>query len=99
MKIPSGLYYIPDAPKQHGTLMIEITKDRQVRIVNPASKWWRDRVFATVEEFHEVFMKETIFTDKERLVHQMGQFQNYYGKLFYYSGERLGWRYIKGVGQ
>lgn len=36
-------------------------------------------------------------SDKDRLDQQMGQFQNYYGKLFYYSGERLGWRYIKGV--
>ena len=36
-------------------------------------------------------------SDKDRLAQQMGQFQNYYGKLFYYSGERLGWRYIKGV--
>jgi hypothetical protein len=97
MKIPAGHYYIPDAPKQHGYLLIEVTKDEQVKIVSPASKWWRDKVFATVEEFREVYMKETIFTDRERLVHQMGQFQNYYGKLFYYSGERLGWRYIKGV--
>ena len=36
-------------------------------------------------------------SDKDRLDQQMGQFQNYYGKLFYYSGKRLGWRYIKGV--
>jgi hypothetical protein len=36
-------------------------------------------------------------SDKDRLVVQMGQFQNWYGKLFYYSGERLGWRYVKGV--
>ena len=36
-------------------------------------------------------------SDKDRLDQQMGQFQNYYGKLFYYSGERLGWRYITGV--
>ena len=99
MNIPAGHYYIPNAPKQHGDLWIKVTEDQQVRVKDPAAKWWRGRVFATVAEFHEVFMKETIFTDKERLVHQMGQFQNYYGKLFYYSGERLGWRYIKGVGQ
>jgi len=36
-------------------------------------------------------------SDKDRLEQSMGQFQNYYGKLFYYSGERLGWRYLKGV--
>ena len=97
MSVPAGHYYIPDAPKQHGDLWLEVTKDQQVKIKSPAAKWWRDRVFETVEEFREVFMKETIFTDRERLVHQMGQFQNYYGKLFYYSGEHLGWRYIKGV--
>lgn len=99
MKFEAGLYFIPNAPKQHGTLCIEVTKDQQVKVVNPAAKWWRDRVFASIEEFQDVFMKETYFTDKERLVQQMGQFQNYYGKLFYYHGERLGWRYIKGVGQ
>ena len=36
-------------------------------------------------------------SDNDRLGQEMGQFQNYYGKLFYYSGERLGWRYINGV--
>ncbi len=97
MKIPAGHYYIPDTPRENGYLFIEVTESFQVRVVDPVSRWWRGQVFATVEEFQEVYMKETIFTDRERLVHQMGQFQNYYGKLFYYSGERLGWRYIKGV--
>lgn len=36
-------------------------------------------------------------SDKDRMVQAMGQFQNWYGKLFYYSDERLGWRYVKGV--
>ena len=36
-------------------------------------------------------------SDKDRLEQPMGQFQNWYGKLFYYHSERLGWRYIKGA--
>ena len=36
-------------------------------------------------------------SDKDRLEQPMGQFQNYYGKLFYYHGQRLGWRYLRGV--
>ena len=35
--------------------------------------------------------------DKDRLEQCMGQFQNWHGKLFYYHGEKLGWRYLKGV--
>ena len=34
-------------------------------------------------------------SDTVRLDQPMGQFQNWYGKLFYYHSERLGWRYIK----
>jgi hypothetical protein len=34
-------------------------------------------------------------SDNVRLKQPMGQFQNWYGKLFYYHSERLGWRYIK----
>lgn len=34
-------------------------------------------------------------SDECRLAQTMGQFQLWEGKLFYYSGERLGWRYIK----
>jgi hypothetical protein len=33
--------------------------------------------------------------DADRLAQSMGQFQMWEGKLFYWSGERLGWRYIK----
>ena len=35
-------------------------------------------------------------SDKDRLEQPMGQFQNWCGKLFYYHGQRLGWRYLKG---
>lgn len=97
MKIDAGHYYIPDTPRENGYLLIEVTKDKQVKIVSPANKWWRDRVFATVEEFNQIWLKEYMFRDKALLEHQMGQFQNYYGKLFYYQGEQRGWRYIKGV--
>jgi hypothetical protein len=34
--------------------------------------------------------------DRDRLASPMGQFQLWEGKLFYYSGERLGWRYLRG---
>lgn len=34
-------------------------------------------------------------SDQDRLAHSMGQFQLWCGKLFYWSGQRLGWRYIK----
>ena len=37
--------------------------------------------------------------DADRLTQAMGQFQLWYGKLFYYSGERLGWRYLTEVEQ
>jgi hypothetical protein len=33
-------------------------------------------------------------TDSWRLSQPMGQFQFWCGKLFYWSGEFLGWRYI-----
>lgn len=36
-------------------------------------------------------------SDAERLALPMGQFQLWYDKLFYYNGERLGWRYLKGA--
>ena len=35
-------------------------------------------------------------SDTDRLNNCMGQFQLWHNKLFYYSGEFLGWRYIKG---
>ena len=62
-----GHYYVPDTPRERGYyLLIEVTEDFQVRVVSPASKWWRDRVFATVEEFHNVFMKEYIYREQFR---------------------------------
>ncbi len=97
MNIPAGHYYIPDTPRENGYLFIEVTEDFQVRVVSPAVKWWRDKVFATVEEFGQVWLKETMWRDKDLLKPEMGQFQNYYGKLFLYQGDKLGWRYIKGV--
>lgn len=97
MKIPSGHYYIPDTPRENGYLFIEVTKDHRVEVVSPASKWWSNKVFSTVEEFQQVWLKEYMFRDLALLDHQMGQFQNYYGRLFVHQGEELGWRYIKGV--
>lgn len=35
--------------------------------------------------------------DQQRLAQPMGQFQNWYDKLFYWSGDFLGWRYLKGL--
>lgn len=35
--------------------------------------------------------------DRDRLEQQMGQFQLWYDKLFYYHSDRLGWRYLKGT--
>ncbi len=97
MKIPAGHYYIPDTPRENGYLFIEVAEDDQVRVVDPVSRWWRDRVFATVEEFSQVWLKEYMFRDQALLEHQLGQFQNYYGRLFVYQGEEQGWRYIKRV--
>ena len=67
MNFVPGHYYIPDTPRERGYwLLIKVTEDRQVRIVSPASKWWRDRVFDTVEEFCEVWMKEYNFREQFR---------------------------------
>ena len=38
-----------------------------------------------------------LLSDTTRLSQPMGQFQNWYDKLFYWSGEALGWRYLKGL--
>ena len=51
----------------------------------------------SVEEFDRVWMKETMFRDKDLLIPQMGQFQQYYGKLFVHQGPEQGWQLIKGV--
>lgn len=37
----------------------------------------------------------TYINDADRLRQQMGQFQLWCGKLFYWSGDRLGWRYLR----
>ena len=34
-------------------------------------------------------------SDKDRLAQNMGQFQLWEGKLFYYHSDRLGWKYIQ----
>lgn len=39
----------------------------------------------------------TYISDDDRLVQPMGQYQLWEGKLFYYRGANLGWRYIKGL--
>ena len=68
MKFEPGHYYIPDTPRERGYwLLIEVTKDFQVKIVSPAGKWWRDRVFATVEEFQQVWLKEYMFREQFRI--------------------------------
>jgi hypothetical protein len=97
MKIPAGHYYIPDTPRENGYLFVEVTKDFQVRVVDPVSRWWRDRVFETVEEFSQVWLKEYMFRDRDLLKPEMGQFQVYYGRLFVHQGDEQGWRYIRGV--
>ena len=68
MKFPAGHYYIPDTPRERGYwLLIEVTEDRQVKVVSPASKWWRDKVFDTVEEFQQVWLKEYMFREQFRI--------------------------------
>ena len=62
-----GHYYVPDTPRERGYwLLIEVTEDQQVKVVSPADKWWRDRVFATVDEFCRVWMKEYNFRKQFR---------------------------------
>ena len=46
-------YCIPNAPKQHGDLWVEVT-DNQVKVMDPAGSWWRGKTF-TLEEFRQVF--------------------------------------------
>lgn len=55
MKINPGAWCLPNAPKQNGDLWVWVTQDQQVQVMNPASKWWRDQEFATLEEFRKVF--------------------------------------------
>lgn len=97
MNIPAGHYYIPDTPRENGYLLIQVTEDFKVKVVSPAVKWWRDRVFATVEEFSQVWLKETMWRDPDLLKPEMGQFQQYYGKLFVHQCDDQGWRYIKRI--
>ena len=68
MNVNAGHYYIPDTPRERGYwLLIEVTEDRQVKVVSPASKWWRDKVFDTVEEFQQVWLKEYMFREQFRI--------------------------------
>ncbi len=57
MKVDTGAWCIPNAPKQNGDLWVEVTEDQQVKVMNPAGAWWRGKVFATVEEFQQVYLK------------------------------------------
>lgn len=34
-------------------------------------------------------------SDEDKISQAMGQFESWYDKLFYWSGDRLGWRFIK----
>ena len=97
MNFPAGHYYMPDTPRENGYLLIQVTEDFRVRVVSPAVKWWRNRVFDSIEEFSRVWMKETMFRDKDLLQPAMGQFQQYYSKLFCHQGPEQGWQLIKGV--
>ena len=97
MNFDAGHYYVPNTPRENGYLLIQVTEDFKVRIVSPAVRWWRDRVFDSVEEFGRVWMKETMFRDPDLLRPAMGQFQQYYGKLFCHQGSEQGWQLIRGV--
>jgi len=55
MKVDAGAWCIPNAPKQNGDLWVNVTADQKVEVMNPAGTWWRGKVFATVEEFRQVF--------------------------------------------
>ena len=48
----SEVYCIPNAPRQHGDLWVEVTGNI-VKVMDPAGHWWRGRTF-TVEEFRKV---------------------------------------------
>ena len=52
-----GVYCIPNAPKQHGDLWVEVTGD-SVKVMNPAGTFWRGRTF-TIEGFRKVFKEST----------------------------------------
>lgn len=51
----SGTWCLTNAPKQNGDLCVEVTKEQQVHIMDPAGKYWRGKSFATVEEFRKAF--------------------------------------------
>ena len=97
MNFDAGHYYVPNTPRENGYLLIQVTEDFKVRIVSPAVRWWRDRVFDSVEEFGQVWLKETMFRDPDLLRPAMGQFQQYYGRLFCHQDPEQGWRLIKRV--
>jgi hypothetical protein len=46
-------YCIPNAPRQHGDLWIEVD-GTTVKVLNPAGNFWRNKTF-TYEEFRKVF--------------------------------------------
>lgn len=49
----SEVYCIPNAPKQHGSLWVEV-KDGKVKVMNPAGAFWRGKEF-TLDEFRKIF--------------------------------------------
>jgi hypothetical protein len=55
MKVDAGAWCVSNAPHQNGDLWVEVSENQQVRVMNPAGTWWRGRVFATVQEFQQVF--------------------------------------------
>jgi hypothetical protein len=55
MKVDAGAWCVPNAPRQNGALWVEVSEDQQVRVMDPAGAWWRGKVFATVQEFRQVF--------------------------------------------
>jgi hypothetical protein len=46
------IWCIPNAPKQHGDLWVELTDDNIVKVMNPAGSYWRGKTF-TLEQFKQ----------------------------------------------
>jgi hypothetical protein len=52
-----GVYCIPNAPKQHGSLWVKVTGDT-VKVMNNAGAFWRGKTF-TIDGFRKVFKELT----------------------------------------
>lgn len=48
-----NVYCIRDAPHQNGDLWVEVTPENTVRVLSPASEFWRFREF-TMQEFRDI---------------------------------------------